>query len=146
MGPLVGSTITNDLETCLSACRLNEDCLWFTYHESDDVCYMTTECEWIDETCQDCIYGQAQWPMLFCGSQGQNATVVLVEIGLDLFPVRFRYLHTRPPAVVFDFGFSCQSAQNTLDLRCKSEPAFALPGAADPSAWISGSFRKVWPV
>ena len=39
-------------------CQENELCQYFTYHETDQACSLTTECTYYDFTCDECVYGQ----------------------------------------------------------------------------------------
>ena len=59
LGSNVGVTGAYSAETCLSQCNANPDCVWFTFHSTDKVCSLTSDCQWVDDTCGDtCVHGR----------------------------------------------------------------------------------------
>ena len=57
LGPNIGIYVSEDADECLLQCQSSSSCQWFTFNPADNVCSLTTECDWNDETCPDCVYG-----------------------------------------------------------------------------------------
>ena len=58
IGPLIHTSGANSTNECLALCQEEELCQYFTFHETDLACTLTTECTYYDLTCDECVYGQ----------------------------------------------------------------------------------------
>ena len=45
---------------CLAACKIENDCEWYSYNEQNEACYLFESCPEIDESEVDFISGQAE--------------------------------------------------------------------------------------
>ncbi len=45
-------------EECLKLCKTTEGCKWFTHIQSSSVCLLLTDCQTLDESCDDCFSGE----------------------------------------------------------------------------------------
>ncbi len=45
-------------EECLGLCKTTDGCSWFTHIQSSSVCLLMTDCQTLDESCDDCISGE----------------------------------------------------------------------------------------
>ena len=59
LGPTLSATVTNNAQECLALCQQRPNCEWYTFFEHDGGCFLTTDCDFIDETCSpDCWHGK----------------------------------------------------------------------------------------
>ena len=59
LGPTLGATVTNSAQECLALCHQRPNCEWYTFFAHDGGCFLTTDCDFIDETCSgDCWHGK----------------------------------------------------------------------------------------
>ena len=58
LGPVLGTEFEENPNDCLDLCQSTDGCEWFSYHTDDSACILTTECQFVDETCiGTCFYG-----------------------------------------------------------------------------------------
>ena len=57
-GTIVEVTESDSVNECLDLCQSYFDCEWFTYQEQIEVCQLTSDCQYVDESPQeDSVYG-----------------------------------------------------------------------------------------
>ena len=61
-------------EDCLSLCKITEGCNWFTHIQSSSVCLLLTDCQTLDELCDDCISGEVTCEEEAKGKKNFNPT------------------------------------------------------------------------
>lgn len=59
LGPILSATVTSNAQDCFNVCLQRPNCNWYTFFEHDGGCFLTTECDIIDDTCDgDCWHGE----------------------------------------------------------------------------------------
>ena len=46
-------------ESCHQDCQSTDGCKWFTLFKTTSICLLMADCKAINETCSECVYGEA---------------------------------------------------------------------------------------
>ena len=57
-GNLVLALDSSGKDLCITACKENSQCNWWSYNGADNVCALLSTCAIIDEACTTCVSGQ----------------------------------------------------------------------------------------
>ena len=58
LGAYVGNSLALTENLCLLKCQESDQCKWYSYSSSDYDCILMSDCAFVDNTCNDCVYGQ----------------------------------------------------------------------------------------
>ena len=58
IGVSLDLSLQDSANNCLEAYQAEPDCQYFSFNAGDSACTLSSDCQWVDETCKECVYGQ----------------------------------------------------------------------------------------
>ena len=78
IGVSLDLSLQDSANKCLEACQDEPECQFFSFNAGDSACTLSSDCQWVDETCKDCVHGQRACDME--GDSESNISRLLVAL------------------------------------------------------------------